>query len=215
MKRIETIVSNNIKKILAEFNINQTELAKVAGVSESTVGKWVLEKASPRMGSIEKIANHFNLPKSYILEEEKSDSMIQDATFSYNYFPTAISAGLPFEVDGMTESKKLSVPDTLMGRWARDGDIFLTKIYGDSMDKIMQDGSLIAIKPIELENLKEGDIVVFSDNHDYSVKHYHKEPDKLIFKPNSHNVDHHEQHFNLNENIAIHGKVVMWTVISD
>lgn len=220
MKSIETIVSENIKKILKEHNINQADLAKIAGVSESTVGKWVLEKASPRMGSIEKIANYFNLPKSYILSEENvvAESTVQYSvsnSYEYNYFPTAISAGLPFDVDGMTESEKISVPNSLMGRWARDEDVYLTKIYGDSMDKVMRDGSIIAIKPMPIESIKDGDIVVFSDSHEYSVKHYYKHGDKIVFRPNSNNAAHHEQHYKTTDNIEIHGKVVMWIVTTD
>lgn len=65
MKDIETVVSENIQKILDDYNLSNVELSKIAGVSESTVGKWVLKKATPRMGSIEKMANYFNLPKSY------------------------------------------------------------------------------------------------------------------------------------------------------
>ena len=70
MKEIEEVVADNIKRLMNEFNVNQVELSKIAGVSESTVGKWVLKKSTPRMGAIQKISDHFNIPKSYILKED-------------------------------------------------------------------------------------------------------------------------------------------------
>jgi repressor LexA len=102
-----------------------------------------------------------------------------------------------------------------MGKWAGDKNIFFSRINGDSMNRIMPDQSLIAIKPIEKEALKNGDIVVFSNSNEYSVKYFHKTPDKLIFKPASHNKDHHEQHFALDDGVKIHGKVVLYIVELD
>src|SRR5690625_6884409 len=83
MKRIEKVVAKNINKILNEYDLTHQELADIAGVSVSTVGKWTLEKASPRMGAIEKISNHFGLPKSYILEE---DYDLPPRTQEYTYY---------------------------------------------------------------------------------------------------------------------------------
>src|SRR5699024_9501388 len=95
MKEIEKDVADNIKRLLEEKNINQSELAKIAGVSESTVGKWVLEKASPRMGAIQKMSDYFRIPKNYILKEDSLE--YETESNQYTYFPTAISAGLPLE----------------------------------------------------------------------------------------------------------------------
>src|SRR5690625_3209193 len=111
-KEMERIISSNLKSLLKEYNINQSELAKIAEVSESTVGKWILQKSTPRMGAIQKIADHFNLPKSYILEEktEKASNTLAK-TLEYPYYPVSISAGLPIEIDGITEAETISMPD--------------------------------------------------------------------------------------------------------
>lgn len=215
MKDIETVVSDNIQKLLDEYNLSHARLAKIAGVSVSTVGKWVLKKATPRMGSVQKISDHFNLPKSYILKEE--DFRLPLKQNDYKYYPTAISAGLPIDVHAITdvEIKTIPIPDVLMGKHAGSKDVFITKIYGDSMNKVMPDGSLIAVKPIDLLDLKNGDIVVFSDNHEYSVKRYFKQGDRLIFRPESDNKEYYDQIYSVDDNITIHGKVVMHNVIHD
>lgn len=71
-------ISSNLKRLMNENNINNSELSKKLGVSESTVGKWLLEKSVPRMGVIEQIASLFNVQKSEILEKHKGDSTRAD-----------------------------------------------------------------------------------------------------------------------------------------
>src|SRR5699024_10542950 len=140
--------------------------------SVSTVGKWILKKATPRMGAIQKISDHFQIPKSYILKEEYYE--LPSNSIDFPYFPTAISAGLPLTVDGVTETFTISVSSDVLGKYSNDRDIFFARINGDSMDKLMQDNTLIAIKPMPLTSLNNGDIVVFSTDHEYSVKHYYR-----------------------------------------
>src|SRR5699024_4340819 len=168
-------------------------------VSVSTVGKWLLEKASPRMGAIQKISDHFGIPKSYILEEE--DYQLPTQENDYNFFPTPISAGLPFEVDGITEASKISISDEVLAKYANDKDIFFTRANGDSMNNLFDNGSLLAIKPINNKtDLSNGDIVVYSKDGDYSVKHYHKYGDTLVFKPNS-TTKHKEHEYNIDDGV--------------
>ena len=67
---IKRLFSHRLSSLMSERNINQREIAQVVGVSESTVGKWLLLKAIPRMGVIQKLAAYFNVGKSYFLEAE-------------------------------------------------------------------------------------------------------------------------------------------------
>ena len=64
------LFSSRLSNLMSERNINQREIAQVVGVSESTVGKWLLLKAMPRMGVIQKLADYFNVGKTYFLEAE-------------------------------------------------------------------------------------------------------------------------------------------------
>ena len=67
---IKKLFSIRLSKLMNERDINQREIAQAVGVSESTVGKWLLLKAIPRMGVIQKLADYFNVGKSYFLEDE-------------------------------------------------------------------------------------------------------------------------------------------------
>src|SRR5699024_4134185 len=127
----------------------------------------------------------------------------------YTYFPTAISAGLPMEVGGMTTSSKVSIADELLGKYSNDQSLFFARASGDSMNKRFKDNDLIGLKPLPIEQLNNGDIVVYSDNYDYSVKQFYKYGDTLVFKPNSTNPVHEEHTYSDKDNIMIHGKVVV------
>lgn len=71
--RARELFSQRLETLLKEHDMNQNELAKILNVSESTVGKWVLGKSMPRtMGLVQKIADHFGVGKSYLLEDTSS-----------------------------------------------------------------------------------------------------------------------------------------------
>lgn len=62
-------ISENIKILRERYSITQKELAEIAGVSDKAVSTWENGTYEPRMGAIQKIADHFGLQKSNIIEE--------------------------------------------------------------------------------------------------------------------------------------------------
>ncbi len=217
MDSMQNIISNNIKKILKEYNLNQYELAKIAGVSESTVGKWVLKKSMPRMGAIQKIADHFGLPKSYILEESKKE--LKMSFSEYTYLPIKVAAGIPEMVDPVTENdlETISIPDSIMGKWAGCEDIYIMRVNGESMNKTIPNHSLIAVKKTKVSKLENNDMVLFSDQNECSVKKIFKHGDNLIFRPHSTDERFTDYIVPIEEanQLMIHGKVVLYIVEMD
>lgn len=61
-------ISESIKRLREEYGITQAELAKIAGVTNKAVSTWEMGTAEPRMGAIQKIADHFGMKKSEIIE---------------------------------------------------------------------------------------------------------------------------------------------------
>ena len=58
---IAKIIGKNIKNIIESRNLTQREFSEKIDVQESTVGKWILGKSSPRMGTIQKISEMFGI----------------------------------------------------------------------------------------------------------------------------------------------------------
>lgn len=77
--------------------------------------------------------------------------------------------------------------------------------------------SLIAVKQIEFYELRNGDIVVYSNGNEYAVKRFYDFGDKLVFKPESN--DPHFVDYIVNkedaDNLRLHGKVVAYIVNLD
>ncbi len=72
-KAMRKLFSERLGALIREKGIQQNNLADILGVSESTVGKWLLEKAMPRMGAIQKLADYFGVSKSYFLEKDDTE----------------------------------------------------------------------------------------------------------------------------------------------
>lgn len=85
---IKVVFSNNLKRYMALHNLNQNDIAKITGVSQQSVSNWLNNRLMPRMGVIEKLANHFNILKSDLLEDKNNVSdkyhtkIIQDLELS-------------------------------------------------------------------------------------------------------------------------------------
>ena len=66
-------VRQNIIRLRELFDITQEQLADIAGVSRGAVSQWEGGFSEPRMGSIQKIADHFHISKSNIIEDDGMD----------------------------------------------------------------------------------------------------------------------------------------------
>lgn len=66
-------ISSNIKAIRKKYDLTQTELGKIAGVSDKAVCSWEKGLTEPRMGAVNRIANHFGIKISDLLEDKPED----------------------------------------------------------------------------------------------------------------------------------------------
>src|SRR5699024_9364743 len=182
MSKEREVFSNNLRKYIDSRGIDQKILADFLDTSEMSVSNWVNGVKYPRMGNIQRIADYFGIKKSDLIEDKSSKPVFTST--EYNYFPVGIAAGLPENIESVN-SEKISIPDSIMGKWAGQSDIMIMRVNGESMNKTIPDQSLIAVKPTNLANLKDGDIVVYSDNHEYSVKRMYKQDEHIVFRPDS------------------------------
>lgn len=213
-EKISKFVGGRIRSLRRKHNLTQKELGEKLGVKHNTISSYEKGTNEPEQDTLFRMADVLGVSiNDFFPYEDKLNAL---KSSEYRYLPTTISAGLPINVDGLTNADKISIPDSVMGKWAGHNDIIFTRISGDSMNNKMSDGSLIAIKSVDnVESLKDGDMVVFSHNHSYSVKYFYKRAGGLTFKPDSTNKEHDEQHFNSDEEIVIHGKVILYIVELD
>src|SRR5690625_5029499 len=92
------IMSRNLRKLIETKGIDQRILADYLGISEMAVSNWVNGVKYPRMGNVQKMADYFGVRKSDIIEDKENKPTFTSS--QYTYLPTAISAGLPLDVEG-------------------------------------------------------------------------------------------------------------------
>lgn len=182
MKRI---ISENIKSILNEHNLTQAELAKIAGVSESTVGKWVLEISVPRMGPIQKIADHFGFPKSRILTEQKPNNLYEIKEESVQVPVLGeIACGDPIYVAENFTGYRIEPKDSLPS-----GRCYYLKAKGDSMQPTIPNGAWVLIR--EQPDVESGEIaaVLVNGNTEATLKRVRKQGETVILMPDNPKYD--------------------------
>lgn len=83
-------IGENIKRLRIMHGLSQKELARIAGVSDKAVSTWESGSKEPRMGVVQKIADHFGLKKSNLIEDNGLEISITPAQS-----PTPASDDLP------------------------------------------------------------------------------------------------------------------------
>ena len=207
-------VGENIKKLRISRGLGQQDVAEIVGAKTyTTVSKWESGDNFPRGRDIILLCKYFNVSADGLLG--LTDLEISNPASEYPLLPVYAAAGIPETVDGLQEDgiESIVVPDALMGRWAGSKDIYFIRVNGESMNNVLPDGSTAAVKKVEMTEIKNGDIVLFSNDGEYSIKRFSRNDDYVVFTPDSNNPAFSSQIFPVDSEINIHGKVVMYTTI--
>lgn len=137
--------------------------------------------------------------------------------FEYQFVPYGVSAGDLEEVEAIKELPRVSVPDFMLGRYARNPNILLMPVNGDSMNNIIKNGAIIAVlRNVEPTSVDDGAIVVIQNCGDYAVKRFFndKPHQEYVFRPDSSNPSFREIRFSYEncDDLQLVGKVVMYNV---
>lgn len=204
-------VGKIIKSRREDLKLSQQEVADHVGVSKSIVSRW--ENGEVRNMGIDKIKSLCKILSIDPLTLINND--IEDLTKTlgyseYPYIPNPVAAGIPESIEGIMDLPKIPLPDELLGKYAKNKNLIIMKVNGESMNKVIENGSIIGvlteISPYELKN---GDLVVFNHDYEYSLKRYYNLGDKIVFKPDSTDLSFTDIIYNSDENIEIVGKVIM------
>lgn len=97
-------ISEKLKLFITENNIDQKDLAKIAGVTEGAVSQWLSGTTLPKIGRLQKITEHFGLPVSTLIDETNSP-MVNTSTTAIPEFDDYTYA-LCNEVKGLSDVQK-------------------------------------------------------------------------------------------------------------
>ena len=189
-------LSDNIRYFRKLRNLSQDEIAKRLGYkSFTTIQKWETGMAEPPVGKLYELADILHVSIMDLLKDNlDAEEALTVSTNSYHY-----------------------VPDFMMGRYAGNKNILLMAVNGESMNNVIQNGSVIAILTnIELLDIHDGDIVVIKNGGDYTVKRFYndKQHQEFVFKPDSSDMAFRDIIFSYEntDDLYLIGKVVMYNV---
>lgn len=179
-------ISDNIKNLRIEYNLTQTELGKIAGVSGKAVWTWENGLAEPRMGAIQKIADYFNIKKSIIIDNNGNISDLP----SNAILPSAKSIPI---MGTICAGDGIVCEDDYSGNFIIDADIkadYCLRVHGDSMQTAnIFDGDLVFIKKdCDIQNGKIYAVEKLDTKEAY-LKKISLDKDSIILTPC--NADYH------------------------
>lgn len=216
MKYNPDLIGARIKEARLSKDITLKQLADLIGISESTVSRYENGKIGDvKIPVITMISNILGV-NSYWILGISDDKDIKKSSVSYElypYIPNPVAAGIPETIEGLVDLPKIPIADEVLGKYAKRKDLVIMKTSGESMNRVIQNGALIGvITDINVFNLRNGDLVVFNNSYEYSVKRFFKTEDKLIFKPDSTDINYTDIIYNIEDNVEIIGKVIMSNV---
>lgn len=155
-KDTKQIFSYNLLKLMDRECITQEDIAKITGVSQQSVSNWVSAKLMPRMGSVEKIADYFNILKSDLLEEQNITLKKEGIKIP---ILGKVIAGVP-----ITAVEEILGYEEISEQMAKAGDYFALQIKGTSMEPKMSEGDIVIVK--QQNAVENGQIAIVLVNGD-------------------------------------------------
>lgn len=179
-------VRENIVELRRRYGITQEELAKIAGVSRGAVSQWEGGFSEPRMGAIQRIADHYGLLKSNIIEDGGMMTPIP-----VNAIPVRASEPAYAPLLGRVHAGDAQEPDVLDERIPLPKEVadahpsaYFLQVEGQCMSKVYPEGCYILIDPDR--EPRNGSIAVVSiDGADYVMRRMYRGATTLVLSPES------------------------------
>ena len=214
-----------LKHLRKEKGLTQAELARLTGLKISAISMYENGNREPNFETLEIFADFFNVDMNVLLGREKKsatthlDMPAPLLSFSYTHIPVGISAGQLEDCEAIRSLPKISVPDIIMGKYARDPNVVFMHVNGESMNRIIDNGATIAVMTgVDRADIRNGDIVIARhDGEGYTIKRYYDLPEKrqIILTPDSNDPSYLPIpiSYDTPDDLRIFGRVVMYSVI--
>lgn len=158
-EEINKMIGERIKAARKAKGITLAELGKKTGLSESTMQRYEAgERINFPIALLQQIADVLNILVVDFIRPKDNNTVNYCDTFDYPLVSVAISEGTPEPVDETRQLPFLTLPDILMGKYAGNKKIMIMTINEESMNKIIPNGSQIAVLiGLKIDQFKNGD----------------------------------------------------------
>jgi len=217
-----------LKKIIDEKGYSIMSLSKESGVPYTTIRSMIeRDLTNASIDNVIRICRVLGIsvesldkPYDSAVSKKKKDYIIKPPTSLPLY--GSIAAGALSTVEPVTKNniEYIQLPKSALGKYANCRNLFALKVNGESMNKVIPNGSYVACKPIDtIDELKDDDIVIFSHDNEYSMKRFRRDEENrlLIFSPESTYRKYHDivVPYDTVNDLKIYAKVIWYSVTLD
>lgn len=199
---------NRIKMLREEKNITQEDLATKLELSKGVISLYENEIRKPSLKILEKLSSIFNCSIDYILcKSDVRNNTCSNMKDMFYLCPLygRISAGQPNWVEDCLDGY-FPIDPNLMNI-SNPEECFFLKVEGESMNKVIKNGSYALIR--KTDYVENGEIaVVLINGFDATLKKFTKEGDVILLEPMSDDPTIHTQIYNRKNSISIIGKYI-------
>lgn len=136
----------NLKILRERHNLSQADIAEIVGVSNKAISTWESGAREPKMGTIEKLAQHFGLTKSNLIEDDGMNNIRSNEKKVVSFRVIgSIAAGY----DGLAQETYTGDTINIPTEWLRglsENEFFLLEARGNSMMPKIEDGDLLLFR---------------------------------------------------------------------
>lgn len=190
--------------------MSRAELGKFVNLHESTIKRY--EDGDIKTLGLDKLkqfASILNIDPVYLMGW--GTQIVPSASHEYPFIADFFSGDVPVNIQCIHNYPLISVSDLFMRQYSGVSGIIIVNVIKNSMNRCIPPGSYIVINTnVDLNDLKDGDIVVFEHNKKYNMKRFYRHPDdhKLLFKPDSTELYCTDKIYS-SKDISIFGKVII------
>ena len=179
-------IGSNIRRIRNVHGLTQDEFGKIADVSSMAVSQWENDRAVPRMGAVQAIADYFGINKGEIIDDDPAG------------LPVPSGAKLPSEprpayapLLGRVHAADACEPDVIDDRipipyevHSAHPDGYFLEVEGNCMSRVYPEGCHIYIDP--RQQPVNGSVAVVSiDGADYVMRRLYNTGRTVVLSPDS------------------------------
>lgn len=200
---------DRMKELRERNNLNKVEMAKKLKVAESTVRSWETGKSEPQWKKLREITQIFGVDESWLIGVDTNTSVSQVDEIELNYYGT-VAAG-NFETVPLDDGT-IKVPNSAFKN-AKAENCFALKVNGDSMNKILSNGSYIVIhdyRNVIAPELNTSDLLLIRNGSGHTIKRVRLTDTKIHFEPDSYIDEFKTETYDrdFSDDIEVVGKVI-------
>lgn len=180
-------IGSNIRRLRERNSLTQEEFGKIAGVSSMAVSQWENDRAVPRMGAVQLLADHFNISKGEIIDDE-----VPPTTIGAIPVYSSGEATVPLRSLGRVHAGSLADEEEAEGRVEVPASVlaahpraFALVVEGNCMDRVIPEGAHVLVDP-DREPQNGSIAVVETEAYQAVMRRWYRGNSTLMLAADSH-----------------------------